>query len=40
VIEDREEPFRLADRAEFEAECRRITQGWSWQLTPDPKTAA
>ena len=27
VIEDREEPFRAADRDELEAECRRITNG-------------
>jgi hypothetical protein len=27
VIEEREEPFRSADRAELEAECRRITNG-------------
>jgi hypothetical protein len=27
VIEDREEPFCRADRAELEAECRRITNG-------------
>jgi hypothetical protein len=27
VIEEREEPFLAADRAELEAECRRITNG-------------
>ena len=27
VIEEREEPFRAADRAELEAECQRITNG-------------
>jgi hypothetical protein len=36
VIEEREEPFLAADRAELEAECRRITNGhgceptWEW----------
>ena len=27
VIEDRDEPFRAADREELEAECRRVTNG-------------